>query len=197
MARSFYFNNIDREIANLVAEGEIVFALSRPISFQGMMIAGALGESMFRLLFFTVPICATLLLIYPVQPPASVGAGAAFALSCVMALLILVQINFLVGLTALYLKSIQGVLRAKHYLLELLSGLLLPVTLFPDWLEKASSWLPFQSLTFVPSSIYLGRISGSGLGRALGVQVFWAVLLAAAGALWWRRISRRLTVHGG
>lgn len=60
LARSFYFNNVDREIADLVIEGEIALMLARPISFQGLIVAGAVGESLFRLLFFSVPIAVVL-----------------------------------------------------------------------------------------------------------------------------------------
>ena len=71
-----------------------------------MLVAGAVGESLFRLLCFSVPIGAVLFLLYPIQPPASVLHAGAFLLSCTLALLILVHVNFLVGLSALRLKSI-------------------------------------------------------------------------------------------
>lgn len=197
LARSFFFNNIDREIADLITEGEIAMVMAKPVSFQGMMVAGAVGESLFRLLFFSIPIGAVLFLVYPIQGPASTTAGAAFVLSCVLALLVFVHLNFLVGLTALSLKSIQGVMRAKHYLLELLSGLLLPITFFPAWLKTLTEWLPFQAIAYVPASIYLGRFEGAALARALGIQGAWAFALAGLSALLWRRAASRLTVQGG
>jgi ABC-2 type transport system permease protein len=88
-------------------------------------------------------------------------------------------------------------MRAKHYLLELLSGLLLPITFFPDWMATLSQWLPFQAIAFLPSSIYLGRLQGSALGQALLTQVFWVVALALLCTWTWRRAARRLTVQGG
>ena len=56
IARSFYFNNVDRDLADLVAAGDIASLLARPVSLQGMMVAQSLGESLFRLLFFSLPI---------------------------------------------------------------------------------------------------------------------------------------------
>lgn len=197
LGRSFYFNNVDREIADLVEDGQISLALARPVSFQGMMVAGAVGESLFRLLFFSLPIGAVLALVYPVQAPASALHLAAFLVSLVGSLLVLVHLNFLVGISALKLKSIQGVIRAKHYLLELLSGLLIPVSLFPGWLQEASPWLPFQYISYLPSTIYLGRVEGVDLWRALCVQLLWAVFLALLSAFLWTRATRRLTVQGG
>jgi ABC-2 type transport system permease protein len=88
-------------------------------------------------------------------------------------------------------------MRAKHYVLELLSGLLMPIPFFPDWLAGISRWLPFQAIAYVPSSIYLGRFSGADLAAALGLQAAWALVLVGAGALLWKVEARRLTVQGG
>jgi ABC-2 type transport system permease protein len=197
LARSFYFNNVDREIGEQVQSGTIALALSRPVSFQGTVVASALGEGAFRFALFTLPIGLVVFLLFPVQAPASVLHAAAFPLSLLLASLVLTHLNFLVGMCALALKNIDGVMRAKHYLLELLSGLLIPVTLFPHWLEALSRFLPFQQIAFVPTSIWLGRLEGADLLRALGVQGAWAAGLAAACALVWSRAARRLTVQGG
>ena len=197
IARSFYFNNVDRDIADLVTEGEIAHMLARPVSFQGLMIASAVGESLFRLLFFSIPIGLVLFLVYPIQGPASAMNGLVFLLSSLLSLLVFIHLNFLVGISALKLKSIQGVMRAKHYLVELLSGLLLPLTFFPDWLETLTRWLPFQAIAYVPLSIYLGRMEGDALLRALLLQLGWVVTLVTLSALLWRRAALRLTVQGG
>jgi len=197
LARSFFFNNVDRDIADLVAEGEIATQLARPVSFQGMMVASALGESAFRLLFFSLPIALVLFLLYPISKPASPAHLAAFLLSSLLALAVLVHINFLVGISALRLKSIQGVMRAKHYLIELLSGLLLPLSFFPAWLDALSRLLPFQALAWVPASIYLGRVSGGALVLALLGQASWAAALALLSAWAWKRAAARLSVQGG
>ncbi len=206
IARSFYFNNVDRELSEQVQNGTIAVALSRPVSLQGTIVAATLGEGLFRFLFFTLPISVLLFLLFPVAPPASPLHAAAFLISCVLALAILTQVNFLVGLCAFPLKNIDGVMRAKHYLIELLSGLLIPVSMFPGWLQGFTSWLPFQAISYLPSSIWLGRARAGAewlgddktlIARVLLVQSAWVVALTAIGAFCWRLASRRLTVQGG
>ena len=53
--RSFYFNNIDQEIAQAVSEGKLVMDLIKPVRPQFMYIAQALGESLFRLALLSTP----------------------------------------------------------------------------------------------------------------------------------------------
>jgi ABC-2 type transport system permease protein len=197
VARSFYFNNVDREIGELVQNGQIALALARPVSFQGTVIAEAFGEGLFRGLFFTVPIGAVIFLLFPVAAPPTLLHGVCFLLSLALALLVLTHINFLVGMCAFSLKSIDGVMRAKHYLLELLSGLLLPVSFFPDWLAEASRWLPFQSISYLPTRVWLGADDLGECARGLAAQALWVALLLLVSAFVWKRIARRLTVQGG
>lgn len=52
MARAFYFNNIDREIAMEIREGKVAVELIRPYNYLGMKTMQAFGEGVFRLFFF-------------------------------------------------------------------------------------------------------------------------------------------------
>ncbi|GAA3331599.1 hypothetical protein GCM10020331_088840 [Ectobacillus funiculus] len=47
MARAFYFNNIDREIAAEIKEGRVAVELIRPYSYLGMKVMQGLGEGIF------------------------------------------------------------------------------------------------------------------------------------------------------
>src|SRR5712692_9073220 len=69
--RSFYFNEIDRDIAAQVQEGRLAMNLIRPVDFQMVMIADAAGQSAFRAVLFTLPISVVLALLFPLKGPAS------------------------------------------------------------------------------------------------------------------------------
>ncbi len=75
--------------------------------------------------------------------------------------------------------------------------MLIPFTFFPDWFQTAVKFLPFQSLSYVPVTIYLGKHSGRGLLAAIALQALWAVVLFVAGRLLWNRAMRNVTLQGG
>lgn len=195
--RSMYFNNVDAELSNDILEGKIVMAMLRPASVQWSYIARALGEAVFRLLMLTLPCSVVILLVFPVRPPASLLHFTAFAAALAGSVLIVAMINFLVGACAVKLKSILGLLRAKFYMQELLSGLLIPIAVFPPSLRTISGWLPFEHIGYTPMMIYLGKVPLNRVPRVLLLDLFWIVTLALAGQWFWARMCRRLTVHGG
>ncbi len=195
--RSFYYNNIDQDMAQQVMEGKLAMDLIKPVNTQAMYVAQALGESVFRLGLLTVPTAAALLLVYPLRRPASLLHFLSFLVSVVLSFFIVAGINFAVGTLAIRLKSILGLLRAKYFLLELFSGLLLPISFFPHFFQTALSAMPFQYISYVPVLLYLGKIKGSGIAIALGLQLFWVAAMLALGDLMWRWSSRKITIQGG
>ena len=195
--RSFYFNEIDRELGTQVQEGKLAMNLIRPVDFQTVMVADAAGQSAFRAVLFTVPISVVLALVFPLKPPASPLAAVLFLFSAVTSFFLVAAINFLVGLLAIRSKSILGILRAKYLLLELLSGLLIPTTLFPEPLRSILLASPFPHINFTPAALYLGKAQGLDAARLLALQVGWTVGLSAAGQWAWRASRRRITIQGG
>jgi ABC-2 type transport system permease protein len=195
--RSLYFNNIDSEMASDVLEGKIAMVMIKPVSIQWSYIARALGESAFRLLMLTAPTALVIGLIFPVEPPASPFHFAAFLAAVLFSVLIVAGLNFAVGSCAVSLKSILGLLRAKFWMQELLSGLLVPITLFPSPFREISSLLPFQHIGFTPMMIYLGRMSAGEMTRAFVLELLWVIALVAFGAWLWRTLSRKITIQGG
>jgi ABC-2 type transport system permease protein len=195
--RSFYFNNIDQEMAHQVMEGKLAMDLIKPVNIQLMYVAQALGESLFRLGLLTIPTALILLLVYPIRWPSSGLHFVAFFTSVVLSFFIVAGINFAIGTFAIRLKSILGLLRAKYFLLELFSGLLVPISFFPEVFQKILSVLPFQYISYIPVLIYLGKLNGIEILRALGIQLFWVSTLLALGDAMWRWSSRKITIQGG
>jgi ABC-2 type transport system permease protein len=195
--RSFYFNEIDRDLGTQVQEGKLAMNLIRPVDFQMVMIADAAGQSAFRAILFTIPISVVLALLFPLKAPASVSAGLMFLFSAAMSFFLVAGLNFLVGLIAIRSKSILGILRAKYLVVELLSGLLIPTTLFPEPLRSILLASPFPHINFTPAALYLGKATGLEAARLLALQAGWTVALLVLGQWAWRRSRERITIQGG
>lgn len=195
--RSFYWNTIDQEMAYEVIEGKIAMDLIKPVSVQWMWLTRAMGESAFRLILLTAPTAIVITLLFPVLPPASHLNFALFLLAAAGSFLLLGAINFLIGTCAIPLRSILALIRAKYWLIELLSGLLIPLSFFPPRLQAISSWLPFEHIAYTPLQIYLGRPSLQASLRMIALQYAWVAALLGLGHLWWARATHKITIHGG
>jgi ABC-2 type transport system permease protein len=195
--RSFYWNTIDQEMAYEVIEGTITKDLLKPVSVQWMWIFRAMGESAFRLGLLTVPTAIVVSLVFPVQGPASGSDLALFLIGVLGSFFLMGAINFMIGTCAIPLKSILAMIRAKYWLIELLSGLLIPMTYFPKPAQTILAWLPFEHIAYTPLSIYLGKFSTHKAIELLCVQWVWVVILLFAAHWWWEHATKKITIHGG
>ena len=197
IGRSFYFNNIARDLMRMVQEGEIAMQLIKPFNLQWVMMFEVVGEAGFRLLMFSLPIMIVVVPLFGIAGPPEPMLYLWTFLSFTLALVIYSQFNFLLGCLAFYMKNIQGVLRAKMVSMDFLTGVIVPFSFFPEWFQTLCNWLPFQGISYIPATIYLGKHTGNDLAVALLIQAAWAVGLFLLGKIVWRVSVRRVTVQGG
>lgn len=197
MSRAFYFNNLDREIAQEIRDGTVAIQLIRPYHYILVKCFQGLGEGLFRLLLFSIPGLALVSFIFPIDLPSIGERWGWFALSLFLAFVINSQINVLTGLMAFFILNNAGMIRAKRVLVDLLSGLIIPIHFFPDWAGRVLSFLPFQGISYVPSTILSKGLPQAEILRFLGVQILWGILLWIPIRLLWKSARRRLVVQGG
>lgn len=192
--RSMYTNTLDRELTDAIRHGDMALSLLRPVDDPSARLAGAAGEALVRVSIFSLPAAVLIALVYPVSAPAGVEAAAAFLASAMLAFAAYAQLNMLVGIAAVFTEHTIGVQRAKNAMVDLLGGVLVPLTFFPDWAQVVLAWLPFQAITYTPVAIYLGRLD---FATGLAIQLAWVAILFVMVRLAWQRALDQLTVHGG
>jgi ABC-2 type transport system permease protein len=197
MARAFYFNNIDREIATEIKEGKVAIELIRPYNYLGMKMMQGLGEGTFRLLFFSVPGMVIVALIFPLQLSSNLLTWGYFLLSTLLSFIINSQINLLTGITTFFLYNNAGLIRAKRVIIDLFSGLLLPISFFPLWSQEVMKFFPFQAISYIPSMIFTEGFKGIELFHALMFQFVWAIVLIIPIKILWVMAKKQLIIQGG
>jgi ABC-2 type transport system permease protein len=80
---------------------------------------------------------------------------------------------------------------------DVLAGTIVPLSLFPGWLEGLVLALPFRGIAYVPLSIYTGAIRGAEIWINILAQLAWAGALILLTRLIWLLARRRLVVQGG
>lgn len=197
MARAFYFNNIDREIALEIKEGKVAVELLRPYHYLGMKTMQAFGEGVFRLLFFSMPGMIFIAFVFPLEFPGGASTWAFFALSLVFSFIINTQINLLTGIMTFFLFNNDGLIRAKRVAVDLFSGLLLPISFYPGWAQNVMQYFPFQAISYVPNMIFTEAYKGNELFQAILYQGIWALLLLIPIQLLWILAKKQMVIQGG
>ena len=76
-------------------------------------------------------------------------------------------------------------------------NLIVPLPLFPDWLQGILYWQPFRGMADVPFRIYSGHIPPSDAVGELAMQWIWLLLIVVFGIWLLGRARQKLVVQGG
>ncbi len=197
MGRAFYFNNLDREISNDVRDGSLAVQMTRPYNYLIVKMMQGFGEGIFRFGLFMIPGMLVVSLLFPITFPSDPIRYVVFIVMLWFSFLINSQLNIMTGLFAFFVENNEGMMRMKRVLVDLLSGVVLPIAFFPSWAKPVLDWLPFPAITYLPSSVFTGRLNGADVWQALLVQVIWVAVLILPIMAMWRSARRRLFVQGG
>lgn len=184
-----------RALHERLHDGSIATDFMKPISVPLYYFADGTGEVLFHALLI-VPSLALALLVVHVDLP-SFAAFAMFALTFFIGYLIGFCINFILNCTAFWTLEISAVQMIVTWLTGLLGGEVVPLVLFPAFLQPLVYATPFAAMFSTPLLIYVGAIGPDRYLAALGTQLFWLVVLGTLSTLIWRAGAKRIVVQGG
>ncbi|MDP1792534.1 MAG: ABC-2 family transporter protein [Acidimicrobiales bacterium] len=185
------------EIGERIKTGDIVSDLYRPADFQLWWLAADVGRAIFQLIGRGVPIALLGALAYGLQVPTSIGTVLLFVVSLVGALLIGFGVRFLVQLSGFWLLDTRGTRQLVDTMTMFASGVMVPLMLFPEWLEPIARATPFAGMIQTPVDVFLGTVTGADALGAVAVQFGWAVALLVGGRAVMLSATRRVVIQGG
>ncbi|MBV9646808.1 MAG: ABC-2 family transporter protein [Candidatus Eremiobacteraeota bacterium] len=184
-----------RMIREKVREGTIAVDLMKPISLPLYFFSDGFGQTLWNALLILPSLACALVLVRIDLPslPALIGFALAFALGYGVNFFL----NFLMNAVAFWTLETFAIQLMVRWVSDLLSGQILPLSLFPGALGKVVGALPFASIYSTPLQIYIGQLSGYAVFPALLTQVAWLIAFAAISAAVWQQAQRRVIVQGG
>ncbi|MDQ2858838.1 MAG: ABC-2 family transporter protein [Candidatus Eremiobacteraeota bacterium] len=184
-----------RALHDKLHEGSIATDFLKPIVVPLYFFADGTGEVLFHALLMIPSLLLALLFVHIDVP--SIGVLATFALSFLLGYFVGFFINFILNCTAFWTLEISAVQLIVTWLTDLLGGEIVPLVLFPAFLQNVVFALPFAAMFSTPLLIYVGVISPAHYAVSLGFQAMWVVILGGISAALWRAGARRVVVQGG
>ncbi|GEM49012.1 ABC transporter permease [Deinococcus cellulosilyticus] len=185
------------DLMRTIYRGEVATDLLKPISFFGLWMARDFGQSVAQLVLRGSVILLVYGLFMDMDFPSSLMQWVCTIVSLLLGWTVWFTVRFLVNLTAFWSPDARGIARLCYAVTMFLSGLLMPLRLYPEWVQEFAAWTPFPYVLNTPMEVYTGVISGMDLLPALALQVLWLVVLLLLTQVIWNQASRRLMVLGG
>ena len=127
----------------------------------------------------------------------TVVSGLWFAVSMIATVLLSCAIIMLYQIALFWLISGRGLQALMLGSMNVFSGMIVPLPLYPDWFQGFLEWQPFRGLADVPFRIYSGDIPPDAAFGEVTFQFGWVVVLVVFGYGLLRRAQSKLVVQGG
>lgn len=190
----FYRSRVDVQLHEAFQSGRMAILLLRPHSLQLQLYAESLGQSLCRLIFSILPIAAATLFWTRIEWSLELIDGATLFGLALSAQLLAFSLSWLVGICGWLTQNGDGLIRLKVLAVIALGGALIPLPLYPDWLQSIALILPFSALSHLPAQ----QLAQGGLELAtLLTPLLWSAILLGIGQWVFRRSVRLWVVQGG
>jgi ABC-2 type transport system permease protein len=185
--------SVHMDVQSDVQSGDIVHQLSRPVSYGGSKLAEALGELALRLVVMGAAGLVFGRLFADCWPDMARLALAALVglLSSLLMLLCLLSIGF----CSFWLHDCMPIYMVWQKLVFVLGGLMLPLSIYPAWLQSIALASPFAAMLYGPGRLVIGEADAP---TTLALHLIgWCALAGLIAFLIERRALRRLVIDGG
>jgi ABC-2 type transport system permease protein len=177
-----------------VRRGDIAYQLQRPYSYLGAIAAQGIGATAVR-----APVTALAAVLCAFAFTGRVPDAEVFVYLLPLgaaAMSVVYLLYVLIGLAAFWIDDVSPAFWVGQKLLFTLGGLMMPLSIYPEWIQHVALWTPFPFVLAGPASFVLGgpQFAATSLAWRLGL---WLVVTAAAAYVMFRRGVRALHFNGG
>lgn len=188
----------DWNLQMLIRSGKFLTYVLRPMSHRFFAFSQKVGHRILGFVFEFVPVWLIFFFVFRVRliPAAPLWTAISVALSFI----ILFLLNYSTGILAFWLTRTDGIRALIRLLRDLLAGVFIPLSFFPETVQKVLFFLPFQFVSYVPVRVFLGsyELAGwnFGLPAIVGIQALAAVGMLLVTEILWRLGIKRFTGVG-
>lgn len=155
-----------------IKSGDIAYDLLKPYHLFMMYVSDSLGVSIFQLLARAFPLLVFSFFFFGTFPHMKLVTFGKFFICYVFSYLIYLCFGFALSCLAFFFTEVFSFMILYSALVTLLSGSVIPVNIFPNWIQEIVSWTPFPYLYFYPTAVLLNSPINFSFEKLISMYIF-------------------------
>lgn len=189
--------SIDKEIEFQVKNGNVVYELLRPIDLYKLWFVRSFALRSIPTIMRCFPIFLVGGLFFGLLPPVSYQATICFMVSLCLALLLSTAMITFVMISLFWTISGEGIQRLLPHVTVLFAGMVVPLPLFPTWMQPFLNLQPFRGIIDIPARFYTGIIPTFDALYYFGFQMGWFLFFFLLGKWLIQKAIKNFVIQGG
>lgn len=161
------FGRNEALLANKIKTGDIAYDILKPYNLVFMYVADSIGVSLFQLFARAIPLLIFSFIFFGMLPPVDFISFIKFIPLYISSFFIFLLFGFMISSLAFFFTETFSFLILYNALVSLMSGAVIPLNLFPEYLITFISWTPFPYLYYYPTAVLIGNPIQFSYGEVL------------------------------
>lgn len=190
----------DKEIINMIKTGNVAYELCRPQDLYLMWASKILGERLSQVALRCLPVILVAIILpkpYNLVLNPTLPTLLLFLVSITLSSILMTVLVLLYHIICLFTLDEKGVVNIFMVVSDILSGLIIPVPFFPQFLQNISNILPFMYISDFPIRIFVGNIGHIQGLIGIVIQIIWIIILVIIGRLLIKKALKKAVIQGG
>jgi ABC-2 type transport system permease protein len=185
------------ETSQSIQDGTLSSLLIAPINPYGVWLVRDLGTKLFLFMVGLIGYTTVLFffrahLVFPGSPAHLACLGLSLLLAALLQFLIFEALSLL----AFWIENTYGIRFTMRVIMEVVGGAIIPLSFFPEIIQKIFLLLPFPFLIYLPMRIFLGKIPLAEIPLELLKEVAWIGALGLVNLVLWKHGLRQYVSMG-
>lgn len=188
----------DWNLQMLIRTGKFLTYVLRPMPHPFFAFSQKVGHRILGFIFEFIPVWMIFFFLFqiklvPVKPFWTI-------ISILFSFVIMFLLNYSIGILAFWLTRTDGIRALIRLFRDLMAGVFIPLSFFPEVVQKILFFLPFQFVSYVPARVFLGSYNLAGWNISIpvivGIQGLAVIGMLIFTAILWRLGIKRFTGVG-
>ncbi|MCB0385329.1 MAG: ABC-2 family transporter protein [Bdellovibrionales bacterium] len=184
-------------ISQEIYEGSLSRYLIYPVNYLGFRFVSTLAHALVGMVQMILGV-GVILAIWGRPEELSIGwAGLGMGIvSCLMSIFVYYLMASTIEMVAFWADNVWSLLVMLQFSSAFLGGGLIPLTVFPEWVQGGLLYTPFPYLIGYPIQAFMGRLSYGEWAQGILISLLWTLPLMMALGWVWNRGRRSYTGVG-
>ena len=190
----------DKEILMMIKSGNIAYELCRPQDLYWMWFSKIIGERLSNVTLRFLPVLLVAIILpspYNLDLTITLPLLLLFIIAITLSTILMTSLVLLYHVICLFTLDDKGIVNIFMVVSDILSGLILPIPFFPEFLQNISNILPFRYISDFPFRLYVGNISIYDGIIGIFIQIIWIVILVLIGRFITKKALKQAIIQGG
>jgi len=191
---SFLNTNIEWFISRDILSGNIQKYLLIPEKFYNVKFFETIGTSICNLFSNTIPLFIFIFIKFKIELNLSFPL---FLFSILISLIIIYNIDLIIGLTSFHTEAIWGISTIKTAIIAFLAGAVIPLEFLPLGFQNFLKYTPFEYIYQVPIKLLTSEANINEKMMMLLMQIICGLILTALAKIIFAHSVKKITINGG